>query len=607
MRTPPLLVAIPMAVTAGAASLLLVQRILASTSKCSASGQKNTVDGDADFTADVRRVVAAYGLAWQQQNKKAIGQLFTENGEYCERPFHPTGTYEGRASIVKYWERQIIMKQKDIHFTAMEEDYVIDFRERKALVKWHASFVNRLAYTKKTNETKRVEFVQVAILTFSKTERCPETRLPLISRLEEYWHSVSSAQCKNKVNLMDEDDDCQGEEADAGKTKLAAAGPLGAAAPVEDDERLNVKSRVARKKTRRTQSAFAAADAIVGNSADDASSGTPTGRPAASGLKERYIVPTAVTCQAVETNSKLVSHANRFSRSSLTQDPTDLRLVSQCWFWLGWESDEQQEDPLLPVTSRMIAYFELTIDPDCDCLPSLGIQPSSVSPGSECLNLARVWNPDGTVTSGLSNFSGVAQKGDTTPFAVGQTTFHRGDTVGMGWDAVTQKLFLTKNGELRNGLMEVIPAPGVFDLCPVVLFPTTAPEGKCSVTFHPPDCCKFRLPFWLRAPAAPSSSSGLSSAQLREAILGEKTRVALMDDLPTAVRSNNGTQLALIWTQILLREGEKKGAKSLRFWCEQNKALVSKSGAESLVAELLGCICGGKSKRHQVARGDGSK
>ena len=138
---------------------------------------------------DVSLAVWRYGDAWTRQDPVAIAAIFTEDGLYVERVDNDVGTFAGREEIDKYWRRQILSKQSGIAFEHVVDDMILDSEGSIAMVKWVASFDNKHTVTR---EESRVEFTQIAMLTFTLGTGPDGNPAWLVSRLEEYWHSPNT-------------------------------------------------------------------------------------------------------------------------------------------------------------------------------------------------------------------------------------------------------------------------------------------------------------------------------------------------------------------------------------------------------------------------------
>lgn len=130
-------------------------------------------------------LVDMYGDAWMAQDPEAICALFSDDATYNERPFAADrAIFAGRAAIMEYWKRQIGGKQKNIRFRQFKEDLLLDAENSRCLAKWEAKFDNPT----NNGNYRTVHIVQVAILKLVQPRFLPH---PLITSLEEYWHSES--------------------------------------------------------------------------------------------------------------------------------------------------------------------------------------------------------------------------------------------------------------------------------------------------------------------------------------------------------------------------------------------------------------------------------
>ncbi|CAK9067123.1 Proline--tRNA ligase (Prolyl-tRNA synthetase) (ProRS) [Durusdinium trenchii] len=125
--------------------------------------------------------VVRYGKAWKEQSVPGILGLFTEDGEYVERPYDPeNGIYRGHPGIEKYWSTHIQGRERNVEFKHFPEDLVLDDAMATAVVKWEARFEVRQSDEK---PWKTVQFLQIAKLRFA-----PDGR---VRHFEEYWHARS--------------------------------------------------------------------------------------------------------------------------------------------------------------------------------------------------------------------------------------------------------------------------------------------------------------------------------------------------------------------------------------------------------------------------------
>jgi len=131
-------------------------------------------------------LVEAYGAAWAAQDAAAILALFTEDAVYSERPFaSDKAVFTGMNELRAYWQRQIRGKQKNIRFRQCSDDLLLDVGLSRCLAKWEAFFDTR----GKDGGYRPVHIIQVAILHLRPPAAEGEASLPMIARLEEYWHS----------------------------------------------------------------------------------------------------------------------------------------------------------------------------------------------------------------------------------------------------------------------------------------------------------------------------------------------------------------------------------------------------------------------------------
>eukprot|EP00434_Breviolum_minutum_P026768 symbB.v1.2.023659.t2/scaffold2181.1/size92752/3 len=156
------------------ASLFATSHFLSSLQKMPGDVASLTRDHAIDW-------VNRYGKAWQEQSVQGILDLFTEDGEYVERPYDTeNGIYRGHAGIANYWITHIQARERHVHFTHHSEDMVLDAEKGTCMAKWEARFDVRPAPEK---PWKTVQFLQVAKLCFADDGR--------VQHFEEYWHGKS--------------------------------------------------------------------------------------------------------------------------------------------------------------------------------------------------------------------------------------------------------------------------------------------------------------------------------------------------------------------------------------------------------------------------------
>ncbi|CAE7353228.1 GluProRS [Symbiodinium natans] len=121
--------------------------------------------------------VDRYGEAWRLQDVDKILELFTDDGQYVERPYDPeNGVYRGHDGIKNYWITHIQARERNINFRNVVEDLVFDDYAQTAVAKWEASFEVRQS---EDHPWRRVQFLQVAKLRFAADGRV------------WYWHGKS--------------------------------------------------------------------------------------------------------------------------------------------------------------------------------------------------------------------------------------------------------------------------------------------------------------------------------------------------------------------------------------------------------------------------------
>lgn len=116
--------------------------------------------------SDLKKWLDEYGRIWEQGDKEAVVDLYTDDVRYYETPF--AEPYVGLEAVLGY-ARGAAAAQRDIRFTHNPYSITGD----TGIASWHASFV-------RVPSGVEVELDGVFVLQFDKNGKCRELR--------EWWH-----------------------------------------------------------------------------------------------------------------------------------------------------------------------------------------------------------------------------------------------------------------------------------------------------------------------------------------------------------------------------------------------------------------------------------
>jgi len=87
--------------------------------------------------AAFKRIMRAYGNAWEKLDSSALVKIFTRTGTYRVRPFERP--YRGHKGIRRYWDGIVKVKEKNVRF-ALGRVFVND---DVGVAEWKARFTRR--------------------------------------------------------------------------------------------------------------------------------------------------------------------------------------------------------------------------------------------------------------------------------------------------------------------------------------------------------------------------------------------------------------------------------------------------------------------------------
>jgi len=117
--------------------------------------------------SQVKKVMMKYKKAWEEQDSNLILECFIKNGVYQESPL--SKPYKGHEEIKKFWDREVVKKQKKIKFTLGKCYVSVD--GKTGFAEWRAS-MERLGKTD--------YMVGIMLLRIKENK---------ISYLNEYWNT----------------------------------------------------------------------------------------------------------------------------------------------------------------------------------------------------------------------------------------------------------------------------------------------------------------------------------------------------------------------------------------------------------------------------------
>ena len=117
----------------------------------------------------------AYKQAWENQDDQLIVEIFSEDAQYIENPFH--GPMTGRQAIRQYWLDGAVTSQRDISF----DSQLWSLEGNVAIVHWQAQLTRT-----KTDTRSRLDGV------FHLTFQNGADGRPLYQKLQEWWFANSA-------------------------------------------------------------------------------------------------------------------------------------------------------------------------------------------------------------------------------------------------------------------------------------------------------------------------------------------------------------------------------------------------------------------------------